>query len=71
MIYQKILNDNTPYIAKTGRLSAFIEHRHADVEIHYVLEGYANLVIDKKKYRLKSGDIAVVLPMQSHGGASK
>jgi AraC-like DNA-binding protein len=67
MFYQKILNDDTPYIAKTGKLSAFLEHRHADVEIHYILEGEANLVIDKQKYTLKSGDIAVVLPMQSHG----
>ena len=66
MFYQKILNGDTPYTVKTGKLTVFSEHRHADVEIHYVLNGQANIVIDKKKYLLKSGDIAVILPMQSH-----
>ncbi len=66
MFYQKILNSDTPYTVKTGRLTAFSEHRHADVEIHYVLSGEVSIVIDKKKYLLKSGDIAVILPMQSH-----
>ena len=67
MFYQKILNDNTPYMVKAGKLSAFSEHRHADVEVYYVLNGELNIVINKQKHILKSGDIAVVLPMQSHG----
>ncbi len=66
MLYQKILNEDAPYMVKMGKLTAFSEHRHADVEIHYVLKGQLNIVIDKKKYLLKSGDIAVILPMQSH-----
>ena len=52
MLYQKILNSDTPYMVKTGKLTAFSEHRHADVEIHYVLKGQVNIVIDKKKYLL-------------------
>ena len=67
MFYQKILNEDTPYTVKTGRLTTFLEHRHADVEIYYVLDGELNIIIDKQTHFLKSGDVAVVLPMQSHG----
>lgn len=67
MFYQKILNEDTPYTVRTGKLNSFLEHRHADVEIYYVLSGEANVVINKKNRTIKRGDIALVLPMQSHG----
>ena len=65
MFYQKILNENKPFTVRTGKLNTFLEHRHADVEIYYILSGEANVIIDKKKRALKSGDIAVVLPMMN------
>ena len=67
MFYQKILNEDTPFFVRTGKINSFLEHRHADVEIYYVISGELNVIIDKKNHCLKSGDVALVLPMQSHG----
>lgn len=75
MLYQKILNENTPYMLKVGQLNYFQEHRHADVEIYYCMEGELNVIINKREHFVKKGDIAIVLPMQSHsivrGGKNK
>lgn len=67
MLYQKMITGETPYHVTAGRISPFTEHRHADIELHYCLSGTLDIQIDKSQYRLCEGDLALVLPMVSHG----
>lgn len=66
MIYQKILTDERPYHMRKGPLNGFCEHRHADIEFNYCLEGGFDIVIEKKKYRVEAGQMSFVRPMASH-----
>ena len=66
MIYQNILAEASPYQAKVGNLAGFKEHRHADIELSYCMEGELYVEIDKKSYTLKSGDMLLVSPMAAH-----
>lgn len=67
MLYQKIITGETPYHVSVGHIKPFAEHRHADIELHYCLSGSLDIVIDKTLYHLCSGELALVLPMVSHG----
>lgn len=67
MLYQKIITGETPYHVSSGKIKPFAEHRHADIELHYCLSGSLDITIDKTRYRLNEGDLALVPPMVSHG----
>ena len=77
MLYQKILEERSPYMARVGALGNFCEHRHADVEINYCLEGSYRVIIDKKPYTVAAGQFSFIGPMISHeyqndsGGSQK
>ncbi|MBQ7921628.1 MAG: helix-turn-helix domain-containing protein [Clostridia bacterium] len=66
ILYQKILMDNAPYMIRFGRLERFTEHRHADIEFIYCFRDSFDIIIDKKRYTVKEGEIALVSPMVSH-----
>lgn len=66
MFYQKILTGEKPYHIRIGTLNRFDEHRHADVELHYCIEGETKISIKKTSYILSQGELAVISPMQSH-----
>lgn len=66
MLYQKILMDETPYELLLSEFGAFTEHRHADIEFNYCIKGSFDIIIDKKKYRVNEGELALISPMTSH-----
>ena len=66
MLYQKILTGEAPYHVKVGDLGRFGEHRHADIEFNYCIEGKFDIVIDKTAYCIQSGELALINPMVSH-----
>lgn len=66
MLYQKILTDEAPYQLVLGCLNEFTEHRHADIEFHYCVEGSFDIIIDKQRYHLTKGDMALIGSGISH-----
>lgn len=66
MIYQKIFTDEMPYRISIGVFSKFPEHRHADLEFNYCIEGSFDIIIDKKLYRINGGCMTLISPMSSH-----
>ena len=66
MIYQKILTDERPYQMSLGPLSGFYEHRHADLDFNFCLEGGFEIIIEKKRYKVEAGQMSLIHPMASH-----
>lgn len=66
MLYQKILMDEMPYCLILSELGEFAEHRHADIELSYCIKGSFDIIIDKKKYIINEGEVALISPMTSH-----
>ena len=66
MIYQKILTDEKPYQMALGQLNKFNEHRHADLEFNYCLEGSFEILVEKNLYRVEAGQMSLIRPMASH-----
>ena len=66
MIYQKILTDERPYQISIGSLASYHEHRHADLEFNFCLEGSFEIIIEKKSYKVESGQMSLIHPMASH-----
>ena len=67
MIYQKILTDERPYQMTIGHLAGFDEHRHADLEFNFCLEGEFEIIVEKKRYKVEAGQMSLIRPMASHG----
>lgn len=66
MLYQKIFTDEEPYYIGLTHLSEFPEHRHADFELNFCVQGEFDIVIDKKIYHVKEGGTTFIPPMCSH-----
>ena len=66
MIYQKIFTDEQPYRIALAKFVRFPEHRHADIEFNFCCEGEFTIMIDKKLYTVKPGEMAFIHPMISH-----
>ena len=66
MIYQKIFTDEKPYHIGVGRLSEFPEHRHADFEMNFCVDGEFDIVIDRKTYHVSHGFTTFIPSMCSH-----
>ena len=66
MIYQKIFTSENPYRLGIGVFPTFPEHRHADLEFNFCLEGEFEIVIDKKLHRVFEGGMTFVHSMESH-----
>ncbi len=66
MLYQKLLVGANPYFVSVGPGSAFEVHRHPEIELSYCIKGTYNIIIGKKEYVLREGDLAVVNPMAAH-----
>ena len=58
--------ENSPYNLSVGPLISFVEHRHADIEFNYCIKGTREVIIDKKKYVIKEGEMSVIAPGVSH-----
>ena len=50
MLYQKIFTYEKPYSIGVGQFGEFPEHRHADFECNFCLDGEFDIVIDRKNF---------------------
>ena len=66
IFYQNILSEISPYLARVRALTAFGEHRHADIEFHYCLKGSFDAVVNKKTYKVNKGELLLISPMAAH-----
>ena len=66
MIYQKIFTEEKPYHIGIGNFGEFPEHRHADFEFNFCVNGEFDIIIDKKVYCVSEGEMTVIPPMCSH-----
>jgi AraC-like DNA-binding protein len=66
LLYQKIQSGERPYYIGIGHLSAFQEHRHADFELNFCLEGALDILADKKLLRVEAGCTTLLPPMCAH-----
>ena len=71
MIYQKIFTDEKPYHIRIGQFSEFPEHRHADFEMNFCIEGSFDIVMDKKTYHVEAGQTTFIPSMCSHAVPSQ
>jgi len=66
MIYQKIFTVEKPYHISVGHLLEFPEHRHADFELNFCLDGEFDIVIDRQTYHVNKGFVTFIPSMCSH-----
>ncbi len=66
MLYQKILLGEKPYHIWVGNNGSFIEHRHADIELHFCIEGNFTMTVAKTEYKVSAGELVFVSPMTAH-----
>jgi len=67
MLYQKLLKGDKPYYINIGRrVSGFVEHRHPELEFCWCIDGELLIDIDKRNYRLKTSQLAIVGSMTPH-----
>ncbi len=66
MLYQKILSNERPYYIGIGHMSPFQEHRHADFELNFCVEGSFDVLADKKRFSVEAGCTTLIPPMCSH-----
>ena len=66
VLYQKILMNDAPYDLALRPLTEFVENRHADIEFNYCIKGSRTVIVDKKEYLIKEGEISVIAPGVPH-----
>ena len=71
MIYQKIFTDEKPYHIRKGQFYEFPEHRHADFEMNFCIEGSFDIVMDKKTYHVEAGQTTFIPSMCAHAVPSQ
>lgn len=66
MLYQKIHSGDRPYAISMGAFSPFQEHRHADFELNFCVEGSFDILADKRPYHVEAGCTTLLPPMCAH-----
>lgn len=66
MIYQNLHLDDPPYLLASKTLMAFPAHTHIEIELFYCAKGTYEMVIDRKKYTVNEGELAIIGSMISH-----
>ena len=66
MLYQKIHTNERPYYITIGSFSPFQEHRHADFELNFCVEGSFDILADKKSFHVDAGCTTLLPPMCAH-----
>ena len=66
MLYQTLLTDERPYAALIGKMHGFENHRHPEIEMSYCVQGSYDIIIDKKRYTMHPGDLALIGSMTPH-----
>lgn len=67
MIYQKLLVGKCPYLVSVvGKIETFAKHRHPEIELNYCFGGTCPVIVEGKKYTIKSGELLVIGSMTAH-----
>lgn len=66
MFYQKLLTENTPYVASVSSLGCFGAHRHHELEMLYCIAGGFDIRIENRPYNVAAGEAVFVGSMLSH-----
>ena len=66
MLYQQLLMGKNPYFIKVGAATAFEVHRHPEIELSFCLDGAYDIICEKERYTLTSGDFMIVSPLAAH-----
>lgn len=66
MLYQKIHSSEQPYFISMGGFGSFQEHRHADFELNFCVEGEFDILADKKSFHVPAGCTTLLPPMCAH-----
>lgn len=66
MLYENILDERAPYRAFLSGMSGFPAHRHVDLELGYCLAGEFPVLLDRRPYTVREGELLLVSPMVLH-----
>jgi AraC-like DNA-binding protein len=66
LLYQKIHSGERPYSIAIGCFAPFQEHRHADFELNFCVEGSFDILADKIAYHVEAGCTTLLPPMCAH-----
>ena len=66
MLYQTMMLGKNPYYVAAGKLVYCQQHRHPELELSFCLSGSYRIIIEKKEYFLREGDLAIVNSMEAH-----
>ena len=66
LIYQKIFTEEKPYNIMISNLAKFPEHRHADFEFNFCVEGEFDIIINRKNYHVAKGCTTLIPSMCAH-----
>ncbi len=64
-LYQPPLTGDENFLLGISK-SAFMSHKHMEIEMLYCLEGSANIGINDKIYQVEQGELLFVRPMEAH-----
>ena len=65
MLYQKMLVGERPYHI-AFHYGEFEKHNHFEIELAFCIYGEGDVIINRKSYRIKQGDLAIIGSMNSH-----
>ncbi len=66
MIYQKLHIGDPPYLIGSRANAGYPVHKHPEVELYYCVGGKYDIIINKNKYKVSQGQLAIVASMASH-----
>ncbi len=67
MLYQKLLVGEHPYFVRLSRTCrGFEEHRHSEIELYYCIKGSRDIIINKERFHIKEGSLAIIGSMAAH-----
>ena len=66
MIYQNLHLGDPSYLLVSKPLVSFPAHAHIEIELFYCTKGSYDIIINRKKYTVSSGELAIIGSMVSH-----
>ena len=66
MIYQNLHLGDPPYFLASKSIAAFPAHTHIELEMFYCTQGSYELIIDRTKYTVSAGELAISGSMVPH-----
>ena len=66
MIYQNLHLGDPSYLLVSKPLVSFPAHTHIEIELFYCTKGSYEIIINRKKYTVSSGELAIIGSMISH-----